>query len=90
MMSFSISRRQRIQHVAVLFEVLEQATVLRTRYSEEHDLQHTGADWVAILVKALAKVARGEFGGGLIAYRAALVQLMAVAFLAILAEDARE
>ena len=76
--------------LTLMGEVIEERQRQRDQWNQQHDREHTGAEWAALLTIYVGKVAASEFGRGPKEYRRRLIQVAAVAMAAIEAEDSRE
>lgn len=87
--AMSEGQRGTIPDAVILAQILTERERQRIRYSRQHDAEHDGAQWVALLAVRLGLVAGAEMGGGPLAYERALIQLAAVAMAALEVEQAR-
>jgi hypothetical protein len=84
-----MSMYQHISDAVLLTQVLTERQRQRKRWSDQHDMGHDGAQWVALLAERLGKVAAAEMGDGPKEYERRLVELAAVALAALECEERR-
>lgn len=78
-----------ISDAVLLSQILTERQRQRTLYTDKHDMEHDGAQWVAVLAMQLGKVAGAEMGGGPKNFERYLVQLAATAMAALECEERR-
>lgn len=69
--------------IVLLSAVLAERNRQRSLYSDQHDREHGGADWVALLTMYTGKLAAAEFGGGPKEFEKRIIQVAAVALAAL-------
>lgn len=69
--------------LVLLSAVLAERNRQRSLYSNDHDRDHDGAQWVALLSMYVGKLAEAEFGGGPREFERRAIQVAALALAAL-------
>lgn len=79
-----------VSDLVLLSAVLNERNRQRTLYSNQHDRDHDGSQWVALLSMYVGKLAQAEFGGGPREFEKRAIQLAALAMAAVEWEAKRQ
>lgn len=85
-----MSAYRHVSDAVLLTQILTERQRQRTIYSDQHDMEHDGAQWIAVIAMLLGKAAAAELGGGPKDYERRLVQIAATAMAALECEERRQ